>query len=193
MINTLRPGVGSSIAVFGVGAVGLAGVMAARVVGCTTIIAIDVHPHRLELAKELGATHVIDASGTQDVVASVRAIGGGVQFALDTTAVVHVARQAAECLLPLGRCSLVGVYPPGAELKLKVDSIFFGQAIGGVIEGDSVPKVFIPQLIELWRQGRFPFERLIQFYRFEDINLAAADSATGRTLKPVLRIGSPGN
>jgi aryl-alcohol dehydrogenase len=84
------------------------------------------------------------------------------------------------------------VYPPGTELTLKIDSIFFGQTIGGVIEGDSVPKVFIPQLIELWRQGRFPFERLIQFYRFEDINLAAADSATGKTLKPVLRIGAVG-
>jgi aryl-alcohol dehydrogenase len=192
VINTLRPPVGSSIAVFGAGAVGLAAVMAARVVGCTTIIAIDVHPHRIELAKELGATHVIDAGSTRDVVASVRAIGGGVQFTVDTTAVVGVAQQAAECLLPLGRCALVGVYPPGTELKLKLDSIFFGQTIGGVIEGDSVPQVFIPQLIELWRQGRFPFERLIQFYRFEDINLAAADSATGRTLKPVLRIGSVG-
>jgi aryl-alcohol dehydrogenase len=192
VINTLRPPVGSSIAVFGVGAVGLAGVMAARVVGATTIIAIDVHPHRLALARELGATHVIDASKTVDVVGAVRAIAGGVEFALDTTAVVQVAQQAAECLLPLGRCALVGVYPPGAQLTLKVDSIFFGQTIGGAIEGDSVPKVFIPQLIELWRQGRFPFERLIQFYSFADINVAAADSASGKTLKPVLRIGSAG-
>ena len=192
VINTLRPPVGSSIAIFGAGAVGLAGVMAARVVGCTTIIAIDVHAHRLALAKELGATHVIDASTTADVVGAVRAIGGGVQFALDTTAVVKVAQQAAECLLPLGRCTLVGVYPPGSEVTLKIDSIFFGQTIGGAIEGDSVPKLFIPQLIELWRQGRFPFDRLIQFYRFEDINLAAAESASGKTLKPVLRIGAVG-
>ena len=187
VINTLKPRIGSSIAIFGAGAVGLSAVMAARVAGCTTIIAVDVHVNRLELATELGATHVINATEGNSVEA-VRAIGGGVDYAIDTTAVPAVIRQAVESLVPLGRCVLVGVSPPGSELNLSVDSLFFGQTVGGSIEGDCVPKLFIPVLIDLWRQGRFPFDRLIRFYDFDQINQAVADSTSGITLKPVLRI-----
>jgi aryl-alcohol dehydrogenase len=63
-----------------------------------------------------------------------------------------------------------------------------GKAIRGIIQGDSVPELFIPQLIELHRQGRFPFDRLIKFYTLDDINQAAADSESGTTIKPVLRM-----
>ncbi len=189
VINTLKPAIGSSIAVFGAGAVGLSAVMAAKVVGCTTIIAVDIHPNRLALALELGATHVVNAKDG-NVVEAVRAIGGGVGYAVDTSAVPAVIRQAVESLTPLGRCAMVGVSPPGAEITLSVQSLFFGQSVGGAIEGDSIPKLFIPQLIDLWRQGRFPFDRLIRFYDFAQINEAVADSVSGATLKPVLRIGT---
>lgn len=190
VINALSVSFGSSIAVFGAGAVGLAAIMAARVVGCTTIIAIDMHANRLQLATEVGATHVIDASTMPDVVAAVRAIVGGVEFAVDTTAVPAVARQSVACLAPLGQCAIVGVYKPGTELTIPADSLFFGQRIGGAVEGDSIPKLFIPQLIELWRQGRFPFERLLTFYDFDQINQAVLDSKAGSVIKPVIRIAA---
>lgn len=191
VIHSLAVSAGSSIAVFGAGAVGLAAIMAARVVGAATIIAIDIHDNRLQLAAELGATHVIDARTTPDVADAIRAIsGGGAHFSIDTTAAPTVARQAVECLAPLGHCALVGVYKPDAELTFSANSLFFGQRVGGAIEGDSVPKVFIPQLIELWRQGRFPFDKLVKYYGFDEINKAAADSAAGLVIKPVIRIGS---
>jgi len=190
VINALKPHFASSLVVFGAGAVGLSGVMAARLVGCATIVAVDIHPARLELARELGATHIVDASAGADVTAAVRAAcDGGADYALDTTAVPAVARQAVESLAPLGRCAIVGVYHPGAEITLTVNSLFTGNWIGGSVEGDSVPKLFIPQLIEMWRQGRFPFDKLVQFYDFADINQAVADALSGKVLKPVLRIG----
>ncbi|MNP51536.1 Aryl-alcohol dehydrogenase [compost metagenome] len=85
---------------------------------------------------------------------------------------------------------MVGVSPPGAEVTVPVMSLFFGQTLGGAVEGNAVPKILIPRLIELWRQGRFPFERMVKFYDFEQINQAVADSASGATLKAILRIGT---
>ena len=63
-----------------------------------------------------------------------------------------------------------------------------GKSIRGIIQGDSIPELFIPQLIELHRQGRFPFDRLIKFYTLDEINQAAADSESGVTIKPILRM-----
>jgi aryl-alcohol dehydrogenase len=85
---------------------------------------------------------------------------------------------------------LVGVSPPGTEVVFSIDSLFFGQTVGGAIEGDCIPKIFIPQLIALWQQGRFPFDRLVTFYDFDQINTAVEDSLSGKVLKPVLRIGN---
>jgi len=193
VINALRPRFASSLIVFGAGAVGISAIMAARLVGCATIVAVDIHANRLELAKSLGATHTVNAKEAgADVVARVReACGGGAgaDYVVDTTGVASVAAQAAGSLGALGQCAIVGVYPPGTQLTLPVDSLFFGQSLGGMIEGNSVPKLFIPQLIEMWRQGRFPFDRMIEFYDFADINEAVADGLSGKVLKPVLRIG----
>ncbi|WP_168073867.1 NAD(P)-dependent alcohol dehydrogenase [Caulobacter sp. SSI4214] len=189
VINVLKPQMGSSIAIFGAGAVGLAAVMAAKVVGCTTIIAVDLHENRLQLARELGATHALKA-GT-DTVETIREVsGGGVHYAIDTTAAPAVIRQSVDVLRMRGRCILVGVPKPGAEMTLPVMNLLFGQSIGGALEGEATPKTFIPQMIALWRQGKFPFDKLIRFYDFDQINQAVADSESGATLKPVLRIGA---
>lgn len=189
VINVLKPEVGSSIVVFGAGAVGLAAVMAARAVGCTTIIAVDLHDNRLDLATELGATHVVKAG--DDTVDKIRDIsGGGVNYALDTTAAPAVIRQSVDVLQMRGRSILVGVPKPGAEFTLPAMSLLFGQSIGGALEGEATPKTFIPHMIALFKQGRFPFDKLIRFYDFDQINEAVADSESGKTLKPVLRIGA---
>lgn len=189
VLNALRPEAGSSIAVFGAGAVGMSAIMAAGVAGCTTIVAVDIKPNRLELARELGATHVIDAA-TSDAVEEVRRITGGVQYTLETTAVPSVFRQAVDALGPLGVCGLIGAAPLGTEASFDMNDILIpGKTIRGIIEGDSVPEIFIPRLIELNAQGRFPFERLIQFYDPDEINRASEDAESGKTLKPVLRMG----
>lgn len=190
VINALRPAAGSSIAIFGAGSVGLAAIMAARVVGCTTIIAVDLNETRLALALELGATHAITASTA--VVAEIQAKTGGegVQYSLECTGLPQVVRQATDCLRLTGTCGIIGVSPLGTEITLDMNGLLFGRTVRGIIEGDSVPDIFIPQLIELWRQGRFPFDKLITFYPLSEIEAAAHASENGSVLKAVLRPGS---
>ena len=189
VLNGLRVRHGQSFCVFGSGAVGLAAVMAARVAGATTIIAVDVVQSRLSLASELGATHVVNAR-EGDVLAAIRsAVQIGLDTALDTTGNVEVIRTAVAALRPGGICGILGASPPGAELRLDVgDLMGNSKCVRGIVEGDSVPEIFIPELIELHLQGRFPFDKLVRFYPLEEINTAAADSARGDAVKPIIRM-----
>ena len=187
VLNVLRPEAGSSIAIFGSGAVGLSGLLAAVLANATTIIAIDIVDSRLEFAKTLGATHTIN-SRNEDAVARIREItGGGVNYALDTTGNKSVFTQMTNSLGILGHGALVGVAAPGTEAPIDIGSLLLsGLKISMVIEGDSVPQTFIPQLISLYNAGLFPFDKLVKKYDFADINEAFADSESGVTLKPVV-------
>jgi len=186
VINALKPGAGTSIAIFGTGSVGLSAIMAAKVVGCTTIIAVDLNDSRLELACELGATHAINAN--KDVGQEIASITGeGVQFSLECTGSPKVVRQAVDCLRLTGVCGVIGVAPLGTEFTLDMNSVLFGRSVRGIIEGDSIPDVFIPQLIELWRQGRFPFDKLVKFYALSEIEEAVQASERGDVLKAIVR------
>lgn len=187
VLNVFRPQAGSSIAVFGAGCVGMSAVMAARLAGCAWVIAIDLVDSRLELAKELGATDAING-GQSDAVEAIRELtGGGADFALDATGVPAVLRQAVECTGPLGTTAIVGSPAPGSELPLDIIAmIISGRTVLGVAEGRSVPQLFIPRLLELWRQGRFPVDRLIRTFPFEQINEAAEAAHSGEVIKPVL-------
>ena len=189
VMNSLSVEAGSSIAVFGTGAVGLSAVMAAQVVGCTKIIGIDVHADRLALALELGATDVVHAGETNPVTTILELTEGrGVDYSLETTAVPAVARQAVEILAVLGTCGLIGVPSPGTELAFDFHSVLFGRFVRGIIGGDARAQLFIPKLIDLWSQGRFPFDRLIKTYPLSEINEAVQDAESGKTIKPVIEM-----
>jgi aryl-alcohol dehydrogenase len=183
----VRPG--TSMAVFGTGAVGLAAVMAAKVVGCTTIIGVDLHESRLELARELGATHTYHGADPDLVEQLIGLTGDGVQYAFDTTGHPGVVLTAINALRPTGVCGLVGVQT--APLTIENNLLAAGRNVMGILEGDAVPQVFIPQLIELWRQGRFPFDRLVQTFPFADIDRAERASLSGEVVKPVLILAAP--
>lgn len=188
VLNVLRPCPGEGIAIFGVGPVGLAAVMAAKAAGCTTIVAVDVHESRLELARSLGATHTVNSKqGKPAEYIRDHARPDGVHYSVDTTGRGDVISQAMGALRSMGRCALVGV--SSAE-KLEIDYAVLsnGRSVEYVVEGDSVPDVFIPRLIELHKAGLFPFDRLVSFYDLGDINRAVADSESGVALKAVLRM-----
>jgi aryl-alcohol dehydrogenase len=189
VLNALRPAAGTSVAVFGTGTVGLAAIMAARIAGCTTVIGVDVRPARLRLAAELGATVTIDASGADPLEAVRDATGGvGADVALETTGSPKVLAQAVYCTGPGGSCGVIGAPPFGAEVALDVNQVLaMGRTVTGIVEGESVPDVFLPRLIELWRQGRFPVDRIMTTYDFDEIDRAAGDAEAGRVIKPVLR------
>jgi aryl-alcohol dehydrogenase len=189
VLNSLRAEAGSSLAVFGTGTVGLAAVLGGVIAGCTTIIGVDVSPRRLELARELGATHTIDAS-IQDAVEQVRALtSGGADQSLETSGLPAVLRQCVDCLTPTGVAGVIGAPSFGTEVSLDVNTILTGgRVVRGIVEGDSVPDIFLPRLVQLWEQGRFPVERLMRFYDFDQIEQAAHDAEAGETIKPVLRM-----
>jgi aryl-alcohol dehydrogenase len=189
VINAVRPKAGSSIAVFGAGGVGLSAIMAAAICGCATIVAVDVRSSRLALARELGATHAVNAAEVDPVEAIVE-LTGGVDTSLEASGVPGVLRQAVDVLAPDSLCGLIGAPPLGTEEKIDVNGLLStGRIVRGLVEGHSVSEVFIPKLVELWRAGRLPIERLVRAYDFDQINEAAADALAGEVVKPVLRIG----
>ena len=186
VINTLHPRPGSAIAVFGVGAVGLSAVMAARLAGCHPIIAVDIKASRLQLAETIGATHTVDPDGL-DPVEAIRGISGtGADFSVETTGLAGVTRQAVDCLKQGGVCALAGIAASSAEARLNLNRLRLGRTVCGSLFGDSLPAAFIPRLVEFYRQGRFPVDRIITEYRLDDINQAADDLLSGAAVKPVM-------
>jgi aryl-alcohol dehydrogenase len=188
VMNSLQPRPGASIAVFGVGPVGMSAVLGAVVCGCTTIIAVDINADRLEAAKEFGATHTVNAAEVDPVEVIRDLTGGGAEFSLECVGNPQVLRQAVDVLPRLGVCGLLGVVPPGTEVSLDMDLIMNGRTVTGILGGDAIADLFIPKLIELYKQGRFPFDRMITFYPFDEINQAVEDMEQGRVIKPVLRL-----
>lgn len=190
VMNALKAPAGRSLAVFGAGAVGLSAVLAAKTSGVGPIIVVDINPARLALALSLGADHALDGR-SEPVVERIQAITGfGVDYSIDTTANLKVMRQAIDVLAPRGTCGLVGASKMGDELALDAVAVMSGgRTVRGVVEGDADPDTFIPELIDLYLAGRFPFERLIAFYPLERINEAVADGEAGRVIKPVVRMG----
>ena len=188
VMNSLQATPGTAIAIFGVGPVGMSAVLSAVVCECATIVAVDIHEGRLKVAKEMGATHTVNASKEDPVKAIQDITGGGPHFSLECVGNPAVFRQAVDVLPILGVCGLLGVVAPGTEVSLNMDLIMNGRTVKGIIEGDSIPDQFIPRLIELYKQGRFPFDRLITFYPFDDINKAVEDMEKGLVIKPVLRL-----
>jgi aryl-alcohol dehydrogenase len=190
VLNVLRPQLGSSVAVYGAGAVGLAAVMAAHLTGATRIVAVDRHAGRLELARDLGATDVVDVSNDDPVAAVHDACGGPADFALECTGVVDVVRQAADSVGMRGTCALIGGAPAGTSFTLDHQRILWGKRVVGILGGDGRSSVLIGSLIELHRQGRFPYDRLVTEFPLEEVEQAIAASASGEVVKPVLRMPS---
>jgi aryl-alcohol dehydrogenase len=178
---------GSSVAIVGGGTVGLSAVMAARARGCAPIVLIEPVESRRTLALELGATHAIDPFAGE-IAPAVRAIApAGVDFVLEASGVVAAAQAAFGYIATRGVLGLVGVPPGGSQLALPLDfAITFGLSVRGVIEGDSDPETFIPELLALHKAGRLPFDRLITTFPFDQINAAVAEQKAGRVVKVVL-------
>jgi aryl-alcohol dehydrogenase len=179
---------GSTLLIQGGGAVGMSAVMGAVVQGCATIIVVEPVESRRTIAMEMGATHTIDPKASTDLAAAVRAIVPiGVDYAFDTTGIPAVLQATMGCLGPHGVFGIVGVPPPGTPMPGDLlPVITYGHTVKGIIEGDSDPDVFIPELIALYKAGRFPFDKLIKTYPMSEINCAIAEQHRGDCVKVVL-------
>lgn len=187
VINRLKVQPGSSIAVFGCGAVGLGAIAAARREGCTSIIAVDLDDGRLDVARACGATQVVNA-GESNPVEAIRALHpNGVDYSLDATGIIAVIEQAVEVLGPLGHCVQHGA--PGdltETASIPPNNLsLFGQTVSGALMGHSHPKETIEYVIDMVRKGELAMDRIVTTYAFADINQAIAD-AKHKVIKPVV-------
>jgi aryl-alcohol dehydrogenase len=185
--NVLAPPRGASVAVFGAGAVGLSAIVAAHLAGADPIIAIDVVPARLELARELGATDVINGR-TENTTARIAEITGprGLLNAFDTTGNPVVMRGALDSLGVGGTLAYCGAPPTGTEFAVDIQGLLFGKRIIGITMGDTVPQDLLPQLVALHAEGKLPLEKIVKHYTLDDIEQAAQDMHHGVTVKPVI-------
>jgi aryl-alcohol dehydrogenase len=191
ILNAMPVSSASRVAIWGAGAVGLAAVMAARAAGAAEIVAVDRVRHRLDLALELGATHVVDTTGVRlaDVAGEVvKVTGRGADVALDTTGNPEVILAAVRSLATHGTASVIT--SSGAPITLPPgDLLLKGRQLRGTMGGHINPTVFLPRLLDLHARGRFPVDRLVRNYPFAELNTAIADSLSGATIKPVLTFG----
>ncbi len=187
VFNSLRPRPGQTIAIFGAGAVGVAAILAASISSCATIVAVDVNDAKLAAATAFGATHTIDSSGGELAEALRQIEPHGFDFVIDTTGRQEVLRTAVEALGPLGRAGVVGI-GPSDSMSFEWRSVLNGRSITGIISGSSLPQLFLPRLLQLHADGKFPVDRMITYFPFEKINEAVAAIRSGAASKAVLTI-----
>ena len=188
VLNLMKPRPGDSIVVFGCGAVGISAIMAAKIAGCGVIIGVDAVPSRLELAKECGATHVINGRECSDISAEVvRLTGGrGARFALESSGAAVLVKPMILSLGKEGRAVVVSFV--GGEVDMNLTMLFVGscRSLEGTVEGASNPQTFIPRLVQFYKEGLFPVDKLVTYYPFRDIQKAFAESHSGKAIKPIL-------
>lgn len=189
VMEGIKPRVGSSIVILGCGGVGLSALMGAKISGCSTIIAVDLNESRLEMAKELGATHTING-GSQDILETIKSITNdyGVEYAVDASGSTFIVSQAIKALAHGGEMVLIAAGYKNLDLDINMEIFLKTRTIRGIIEGATHPKYFIPKLVDFYKKGMFPFDKLVKFYEFDEINQAFADSANGKTIKPIIKM-----
>ena len=189
ILNSLSARRGQSLVVIGGGGVGLSAVMAGAIAGCNPIILSEPNAARRAIALELGATDVLDPLNCADLTAAIVGMtGAGADIVFDTSGLASVIESAIDALAPRGSIGLVAFEEIEARASFQiVAAIGAGKKIRGICEGDSVPEEFIPILIDHFMNGRFPFDRLVTFYDFEELNAALDDQASGTVIKPIIR------
>ena len=175
VLNVMKPNAGESFAVFGVGAVGLSALMAAKIAGCDA-------DHRRRRSRAPAGTGARAWRNAHDQSRSLhrrrrrdpqRITGGGVRYAMETSAVPRCFARRSNALMPAGTCVLLGSARAGSEVSFEMPFLQQGRVVRGVVQGDSVPQEFIPKLVDLIMAANFPMEKMIKFYDLADINRAA--------------------
>lgn len=194
VLKALKVRPNSSVAIIGAGAVGMSAIMAAANIAKAAIVAaIDINENRVALSHQFGATHGFNPTeGSYSELAAMAGCPVGFDYIIDTTGLAELCNQAALALAPRGELALVGAYAPGTQIS--VDSTFLmsgGRVVRGVVEGSADPTQFIPELIDHYRHGRFPFDQLIQMFDFADIVEAIEAGESGRVIKPVIKMQRP--
>lgn len=189
VINVCKPSPGSTFAIFGAGAVGMAAALAAGLSAPAQVIVVDTRQEKLDMIPSGFATSTICSAGKKkgEVAAEIKARtdGKGVNFAVDCAGLGSVVVEGASALKKRGM--VVGVGGGAAEAPLMVSEMLLGGFdYRGTHQGDAVPSNFIPYLIKLWRAGKFPFDELVHYYKMEELSQVLTDLKHSKVVKPIL-------
>lgn len=187
VFNSLNPDMRDTIAVFGCGSVGMSAIMAAKVVGCEKIIAVGGNPKSLELAKELGATHTVNRKEVESISETIKDItNGGASFAIDTSGNGNMILNAVQCTRYHG--TVIPISPSGVveNFNFGLDVLMQMRTIKGINQGESIPKLFIPKLVRLYKEGRFPVDKIITKFKFTELEKARQATLSGKVIKAVV-------
>ena len=190
VFNTAQPRPGQSLVVFGVGGIGNCAVAAASASGCVPVIAVDINPDKLELAKKFGATHTIDSKKSDAVAEIQKLVKGGVDFAIEATGVPAVMRQALACVRQQGGTAVViGNAKFGDKLELDPRELNMGKRLLGTWGGDNVPDRDYPRYARLMASGKLDLEPLLtKSYALSEVNAALDDLEQGRAARPLIQM-----
>ena len=187
VVNTARVRPGDTVAVVGCGGVGLNVVQGARIAGASRIIAIDRVPAKLALARELGATDVVDASQSDVREAVGDLVGGGVDYAFEALGRPETIETTIGLIGRGGEAVLIGMAPPDARIGIDaLTTTLEERCVRGSWYGSCVPLRDIPMLVELYRDGRLRLDPLITRCGLEDVNEAFARMEAGETARSVI-------
>ena len=187
VLNTAKVPAGSSVAGFVAGGVGLAAIQGARIAGAGKIIAVDMIENKLATARQLGATHIVDAS-SHDPVQSIREItGGGVEYAFEAIGLGKVAEQAFDALASGGTATIIGMIPVGQKVTLDGPSFLSEKKIQGCTMGSNRFRVDMPRYVDFYMDGRLKLDEMItKTGPLEDVNEAFRAMKAGEVNRTVL-------
>lgn len=186
-MNTAGVEPGSTAVVFGAGGVGLSAIQGARIAGARQIIAVDVFENKLATARELGATHVVDASSSDPVKAVRELTGGGADYSFECIGLKKAAEQAFDCIRPGGTATIVGMIPVGEKVELEGSAFLSAKKIQGSSMGSNRFRVHMPQYIDLYLQGRLKLDEMItRRIGLEDVNEAFRAMKAGEVARSVI-------
>ncbi|KIX91913.1 uncharacterized protein Z520_12376 [Fonsecaea multimorphosa CBS 102226] len=181
------------VLVTGIGAVGLGAVMAAKIAGCKEIIAVDRVAHRLETAKDLGATKVLDTStidtATTSMAEAIQKLVDGqrISIIIETTAAIPVIQECIKALGAHGRLIQLGAPRPDAQVTIPLSEFFGGnKSFECHYLGNTTGQKWVPVMIKWWREGKFPIEKIVKQFPAKDALQALHGMEDGSAIKPVL-------
>ncbi len=187
-MNTAAIKPGSTVAVWGAGGVGLSAIQGARIAGARTIIAVDIHENKMKTARDLGATHTVDASSGDPIQKVLDIVPGGVDYAFECIGLKVAAEQAYGAIRDGGVATVVGMIPVGQKIEIEGSSMLRGKKIQGCSMGSNHFKVHMPQYVDLYMQGRLKLDEMVtRTGALEDVNEAFRAMKAGEVARTVLK------
>ena len=187
VFNTAKVEAGSTVAVIGCGGIGLSAVQGAYLSGASRVIAVDLHPMKLELARAFGATDLVNAAEVNPVAAVAELTNGGVHYSFEAIGLKIAAEQAFAMLRPGGTATIIGMIPMGTKIELPGNEFLAERKIQGSNMGSNRFRVDMPRLCDLYLDGRLKLDELVSArIKLEEINDGFAAMKAGEVARSVI-------